>query len=326
MLGASGCSAGGLPAPQEPSAPGLPPSTSPDQPVTTGASTAPEESSAGSDVLEIQRNATDAFGPLPLEAFGQTRAERYVMETTIDALADDCMKEFGFAPSAAPESLEVVEIEERESRNRLFGIIDVDQARVSGYLPAWVVRSNARGTEEPADPAYVFVLTGKRDGDSNEDQTTSPGEVGGKAIPPNGCLGAAREKVYGTNSEMMPFLFQPTLAKEMWLEAQQDKRVLDAESQWKECMGARGFPRDSMWNTDNEFLDIPEDERPTDTEILAAVADAECNLAADYASTYYEVLVELENQAIEDNQLALVEERQEIEAALARANDLAREN
>lgn len=326
VVGVSGCTAQ-HPHVQETQTPD-PPVVAPSSVRTPGT---PESSATASpqvaaDPLALQRGASDAFGPLPLEAYGQSASERYSLETTVDALADRCMSEFGFAATTPVRSLEDVLVEERESRNRLFGVVDVDQARVSGYLPASVVRANAADPDPPQSEAFSFVLTGVRDRDSPEDQTESPGEVDGKAIPPNGCLGQAREQVYGTNSSMMPFVLAPNLRKEAWFAAQQDPRVRGADEEWKQCMAARGFSRNSVWDDNDQFLDTPEPERPTELERQMAVADAECNNSVGYVQAYYKVLVELENVVIEKNQLALTEERQAIEASLTRANELAKDN
>lgn len=311
------------------------PSPEPSEPPVTFGGTSPDASASESaepseeEVWSLQRNATDAFGPLPLEAYEPSVAEDYLLTTTADALADECMAEFGFESRSSSRPLEELEIEHREGRNRLFGVIDVEQARETGYLPAYIVAANTRHASDTSapDPAHEFVYTGLPEGiTSPEDQTESPGEVDGKAIPPNGCLGQAREQVYGSSTTMMHFVFADDLDTGAWFDAQVDQRVVAAEQAWVACMRERGFSVNSMWNDDSLFLDVPDEERPTEEERQMAVADAECNLDVGYAEVYYEVLVEYENQAIEDNQLALTEEREELDRTLAHANELAKDN
>lgn len=246
------------------------------------------EEKGADDLFSVQRNATDAFGPLPLEAFRPTIAENYLLDSAVYALVDECMAEFGFPPMAADVvgNFEEQVIIERESRNRLFGIVDVDQAAVSGYLPAWVLVSNkqdrekalGRGEFSESSTAQEFVRTGLKPGDGPDDQTASPGEIDGKEVPPNGCVGQAREQVYETNTIMARFTFGQDLHLSVWDEAAVDPRTVAVDKKWQTCMADAGFQMGAKWDWDDRFTGIPETERPTEEERRQAVADATCNL------------------------------------------------
>lgn len=330
----TGCSPG------SPEPPKTPPGTvSPDASGTPTISEDAGTDSPSPDIYSVQKGATDKFGPLPLEAYMVTTTETYLLESTIDALTNQCMARFGFDPVMKTRPLEERIIIDREARNRLFGILDIAQAELTGYLPAWAVEANTslpekRGTTSAQEAVTVFVLTGVGDDQdaasadqTGADQTKSPGEIDGQPVPPNGCFGEARGKVYGTSTRAMHFVFAHDLAVAAWQEAQADPRVVKADEEWQKCMRDRGFTVGPLWGKENaaRFLGLPEESRPSEEERKMAVSDIECKQAVNYASIYFDTLVERERQAIEDNQLALAEERTGIDKALDRANQLAKE-
>lgn len=295
---------------------------------SSSASVVPDE--GDSDPFSIQRNATDLFGPLPLEAYMLTTAERYQLNSAIQVLANRCMADFGFPPEESSDSLEELIIVDRESRNRRYGSTDVRQAKVSGLLPAHVAWSQVRNKDKAqSDPARLLVEIGSAEGLPEEDQVDSPGEVDGKAIPPNGCLGDAREKIYGTNTVVAHFVLADDLENVTAAEAAADSRVVSVEKEWVSCMNGRGYSYLGLRDdTEREKVSagLKEEERPTAAEIQLAVAEAECNGQVGYPAIAYQVEVELQNKAIEDNQLALTAEREDIDKALAKANEVLKEN
>lgn len=318
-VGAVGCTGGPGPAPE----PTAPPSPSDEASVATSAAT-----DNAADPFAIQRNAKDLFAPLPLDAYRLTTAERYQLDSAIKVLVDRCMADFGFPPGEELRPLEELVIDEREARNRLYGLTDVEQAKVTGLLPASVLASNSR-PKEKEDPTKIFVLLGSKDGESVEDQTESPGEIDGKAIPPNGCLGDARKKIYGTNSTMINFVVAGDLTFAVSEKAGADPKVVAAEKNWVSCMAGRGYSVQGMKDDterDKATAGLKEEERPTKEEIQLAVAEAECNNEVGYHTVANQVNVELQNKAIEEHQLALTEERQRIDDVLAKANEVLKEN
>lgn len=305
-----------------------PSGTAPASSAATGQPSASTSASPGAvdpDPYALQRTAKDAFGPLPLEAYEPTTAEKYLLDSAVSALADECMAGFGFPAEGGHGTLEDAEISHREARNRLFGVIDVEQARLTGYLPAWVVVSGSHEKAGDLSEARDFVHTGAKPGDTPADQTASPGEVDGRAIPPNGCVGEARVQVYGSNTRAMHFILAADLSRSVWDRSVADATARATEQRWKECLAQAGFQKEDMWSWDDRFDHIPESQRPNDEERRMAVADATCNNEVGYSQTLYKIEVEGEKEAIEKNQLALNEERAALDQALARANDLTKE-
>lgn len=321
VVGVAGCTGGPGPAPGSTS----PPLSSPSD---ASASTSAAEGS-NADPFAIQRNTTDLFGPLPLDAYMLNTAERYQLNLAVQALTNRCMADFGFPPEEASESLEELIIVDRESKNRRYGIADVEQAKVSGLLPAHVVWSLSREGEKKGDPARLLVELGTTDGQPMEDQTASPGEVDGKAIPPNGCLGDAREIIFGTNTTYAHFTLADDLENATAEEAAADSRVVAVENEWVSCMAGRGYRYLGMRDdTEREksYSGLKEQERPTTAEIQLAVAEAECSNQVGYPTAAYQVELELQHKIIEENQLALTEERKAIDEALVKDNEFLKEN
>lgn len=259
-----------------------------------------------------------------------TTAERYQLDSAVQVLVNRCMADFGFPPEDMPDSLEELIIVDRESRNRRYGSTDVRQAEVSGLLPAHVAWSHQRNKKKgQGDPARLLVELGSANGLPQEDQVESPGEVDGKAIPPNGCLGNAREKIYGTNTVVAHFVLADDLENVTAAEAATDSRVASVEKEWLSCMNGRGYSYLGLRDdTEREKVSagLKEEERPTAAEIQLAVAEAECNNEVGYPNAAYQVEVELQNKAIEENQLALTAERDSMDKALAKANEVLKEN
>lgn len=298
----------------------------PSTPSPSGTVSSPANgSTADPDVYAVQRAAEDAFGPLPLEAYQPTVAEQYLLDSVVGQLADECMAGFGFRPTPQGSSLADLEIAHREARNRLFGTVDVEQARLTGYLPAYVVHSGARERSAQPSEAEYFVYTGERATVTVPlgDQTGSPGDVDGKPVPANGCLGEARRHVYGSNTSMAHFVLAHDLERGTWEVTQTAPEVRKADEAWQSCMAAAGFETEPMWQQRDRFAHIPESERPNDEERRRAVADATCNREANYVAVFYEALRVAEMEVIEQNVLALIEERALLDETLARANALA---
>ncbi|MDO5067305.1 MAG: hypothetical protein Q4D96_08515 [Propionibacteriaceae bacterium] len=275
------------------------------------------------DPRAIQRTAPDAFGPLPLEAYMPSVMERHRIDHAVKLLTDRCMADLGFGPGSELSSIEDLVVDEREARNRRYGIIDVEQVKATGLLPAFRVADRHRD-DLPFDDSRNFPELGWRDGESPswEEETDSPGEVNGKPIPPNGCLGQARRQIYGTNAPVTHFVLADDLENGTHDDAIADPRVLAVEQQWVSCMTGRGQNAVGVWDEsepDKVKEGLPEDERPTAREIQFAVADAECNNEVGYAATAYEVEVGLQQTVVDEHRLVLTTERLRINDALLKA-------
>ncbi|WP_343994334.1 hypothetical protein [Nocardioides dubius] len=254
----------------------------------------------------------------PLSAYMLQGSELFTVQAAEDLLAGDCLKRFGFEPVERSLDLDAVMAEQRMADTRLYGITDSSEAARHGYQPASLA--------DPADdspstsPSYDFVFSGDPNGGvavpENGAELTSPGEFGGLEIPAGGCLGEAREKLWGTASARVKDDFAQGLRITAYEKSMADPRVQSLFAEWSECLGRRGFnyatPLDPEFGRD---AGAPASE----AEIATAVADIACKEKTSLVSRWNKVDVAYQRQAIEDNQLQLTEDRETIRAGLQRA-------
>lgn len=329
LLGATGCTSA-APNPSDPGTPPAAPLASP--------SSADTAHGIDSSALDVQRKTAGRFGPLPLDAYKPSRGEDDLLLRASRQLQSDCLAEFGFSDDRPqlPDQwdADIRDVVDAESQDRILGHHNVEQARTTGYLPAFVVfeeevygPGGLKGTSPPpSNPALEFVLYGERPGEDPGDQIESPGEVDGVEVPPNGCAGKANLALWGSYSTIKDDLAND-LGVEAWFATAADPRMVEIERLWQQCMSGRGYAVGTLKEEDAKprpWDDVPIAQRPTEDERAMAVADAECNNEVGYADAFYVYLTEHHNRLIEENQLALAEERAELDEALAHANDLLR--
>ncbi len=326
LLGTVGC-ASTAPRPSAPDAPGTPPAAPSASPSPTDTAHGPDSSA-----LDVQRKTAGRFGPLPLDAYKPSRGESDLLSRASQQLQSDCLAGFGFSYDwPEPLPADVMGLLDAEMQDRIMGNHNVEQAKATGYVDATTAFQEATGnvkpSSEPISPALEFVLYGVRQGEPDAgDQTESPGEVDGVAVPPNGCAGKANLALWGSYSTIKDDLAND-LGVEAWFATAADPRMVEIERLWQRCMSERGYAVGTFKeeNAKSRPWDkVPVAERPTPDERAMAVADAECNNEVGYSDAFYVHLIEHHNSLVEENQLALAEERAELDEALARANDLLR--
>lgn len=255
----------------------------------------------------------------PLAAYLLQGADLYTIQAAEAELSGECMKRFGFDPVDLGLDRDTTVAEQRENDTRIYGITDLAEARAYGYQPESV--ATGAGTQAPVTSAsYNFVYTGDRSGGVPVPQVgqelESPGDFGGLEIPPGGCLGEARNKLWGTPNPDVKDGFSQSMRISAYDAARADPRVQQIFSEWSACMAAQGFNYQSP--LEPKFSREP-GSTPSGEEINTAVADIECKKKSDLIAAWNKVDVEYQEKAIEDNQLQLSEEQDKIEAGLKNA-------
>ncbi|MFC1431422.1 hypothetical protein ACEZDB_12290 [Streptacidiphilus sp. N1-3] len=248
-----------------------------------------------------------------MEAYEENYPQLQAIEKAVNKLTATCMAGYGFTslPPAAsghpPASID------DSNMPRRYGLSDAAQAARFGYHLA-----NDNGPiplQYPLSDAESAVANGFiRHGST---QLPVPSTYKGKAIPPGGCGGEAARKVGVT--------FDTTVAGRLDQESldrsEADPRVQAVIHRWSACMKGHGYSVDSPLDAGNLVTsgDLP---AANTAEITLAKSDVACKTATGLVSTWFTVESGIQRQEIEQNQLALDQNRQLIAQAVKNASAL----
>lgn len=239
------------------------------------------------------------------------------MQEAQDQLANQCMSRFGFPPRDPWLDRDAMVAEQQESEDRLYGIDSLSEAKTYGYVPA--LYANESQAKEPTEStAYLFVYTGNKTGSDAPPAGgwKSPGTFGGLAIPPGGCLGEARTKLWGNPDSQVRDQLAQGLGDSAFNQAIADPRVQALFGQWSACMAQQGYHYQTPFEPK---FNRPASSSPSTTEVNTAVADVTCKQRIDMVAKWNAVNLDYQRRAIEKNQLALTDEENTIQAALKKA-------
>lgn len=254
----------------------------------------------------------------PLDAYELNGADLYTIEEAQFQLANDCMERFGFPTYTPPLNRDEMVAEQKESEGRLYGIDSVSEAKSYGYMPPVAIGSSQDDALPSQSTSYEFVFTGNKTGNiaTPPGGWTSPGKFGGLTIPPGGCLGEARTKLWGSPDSQIKDAVAQSLRDGAYSESMADPKVQSLIAQWSACMAQQGYhyqsPLEPKFNR-------PDGSTPSTAEVNTAVADVKCKKKLDLVEKWNAVNVERQQQAIEKNQLDLTDEKNKIQAALKKA-------
>lgn len=257
--------------------------------------------------------------PSPLASYLLQGTNLHTIQAAETELAGACLKRFGFEPVAREFDQEAALAEQRRTDARLYGITDLDVARIHGYQLAPATGGNDESAQA-VSASYTYVYTGDRAGGvaipRPGAELTSPGKVGGIEIPPGGCLGEARAKLWGSaNSEVKDAVAQ-NLRNTAYDAAKADARVQQVLAAWSRCMAAGGFSYQDPLSPD---FDRDPSAPPSTIELNTAVADIECKKQTELVKVWNQVDVEKQQQALEKHHLQLSEVKAKLQAGLRKA-------
>ncbi len=250
---------------------------------------------------------------LPTDEYRPSAADRYEMARAEVDLTNACLAEFGVAERLPAPDLALMEEAEWVDASRLYGITDSRAAEQWGYrIPA------AKPLAEPSfDADENLVLMGVSDPAKQEvDPTKSSATRDGVAIPPGGCVGSARQELYGSAEAITHFTLGTDLAVEAWESSRSSAAVVEATGAWSDCMADRGFEYE-----DPLKISFP-DEEPTQAERDTAVADVDCKGSSRLVEIWRAENIRVEEDVVSQNMDRLTAERAEIDTVLERAGQV----
>lgn len=283
--------------------PGAEPSIPPLVTAAIGHPSRPVEFAAGGAVVRPDGSMT-----LPLDAYISADDEATIVRAE-NVLAQKCMRSKGLE---LPKSLTLTTGPEPPAPYVLFGLIDMDSAKVYGY-------------REPSPPAGP-----EKDAPPARDEVTSSVEqayFGNPGIRNGGCEGEARTKLGGQDPKTL-FMVVQQLRSETLSATYRDSRVMATVSQWSACMKQAGYDYKSPLAPGHDKsllgrgLPIPAGATlppPSPAEIAAAVTDITCKRRTQYLQTATLVSAAYEREIIKKQakvlQDAQGEQKQKVEAA-----------
>ena len=196
--------------------------------------------------------------------------------------------------------------------NRRYGISDPDEAAQYGYhLPDYP--SNP-AVSPPPSSAEALVLLGHSGSGSSPSAVSS---YHGLAIPKNGCIGSSTAKLGANLDTQLPDQLDYTSLSK----SQADPVVQTALHEWSACMKSKGYTVDTPFNAP-KLAPSSTGPAPTSQEIAIAVEDVACKKQTNLIRIWFTAETAVQQQQVEQNQLALSQLRQQIDAAVKAAAEV----
>ncbi|MEV0412592.1 hypothetical protein AB0I68_17735 [Streptomyces sp. NPDC050448] len=283
----------------------------------------------------------DGSMTFPLDAYDSAEDEA-VLARAETALGEECMRTKGLE---LPASLRMESGPAQPAPYVLFGVIDMETVKVSGYRepspPGAPADSRAAPSASPsASPAPSPAAGAPAGPGAGAGAGNSPAQDSGEIAPavaeaffddPRkgkvGCEGQARAKVHGQDPQTLFTLLQD-YRSEALAAAQGDSRVRAATARWSGCMKDAGFnyPDPLAPGHDRTLLGrgLPTPAGatlppPSPAEIEVAVADITCKRRTQYLQTvaladaaYQQQIIGKQGQRL---RAAQQEQKQHVEAA-----------
>jgi len=247
---------------------------------------------------------------LPIEGYLISYPETVAWQRAQQSLWKRCMQRYGFNSFNPPEpGMFPPPGYDDANMARRYGISDAKEAARYGYhLPG------GRGEPpvwEPGQGAERAVFSG------SGGQVES-GSYKGAEVPEGGCQGEVKKKL-GRISY--------TLASKVEFASLEESRnvpaVRSAVSDWSACMKSHGYRVEHPYKAPN-LISTLGSETPSSAETALAVADVGCKKSSRLVEVWFGAEKKIQDRRIEENQLALDEERKKNDAVLktaSRSND-----
>jgi hypothetical protein len=279
----------------------------------------PAKASAG---ISQSPAATPASGltkgmVLPLEAYEETYPEsQTILQAQFD-MESQCMRQYGFSYTATVDTSATVTNYDASNMARRYGVSDLATAESDGYE---VSQSGAGTPSEPTlSQAENFVLTGSTvPGQAPRSGSTSPGNYGGKQIPAGGCSGQAQREI-GT---LPANLLADQLDAQSLTASQGDPTVIASISKWSACMKLHGFTVASPYNAPDLSAQLGATPGSS-LDRTIAIDDVQCKQSTNLVATWFQIETKLQDQYIDNNQLALQQQQTILNNTVKNAEEIA---
>ncbi|MFD5200647.1 hypothetical protein ACFWM7_10945 [Streptomyces sp. NPDC058375] len=273
--------------------------------LVSGCSSSPD---SGVDTETFDSKAPQSW-VLPIQAYLPTDQEQAQLSQAKKILVSDCMKEFGFNWTPAPD---LPRIGPKTLTDWRYGIHEMALAKERGYKP------DAK-EQEVYDEAVKRGAVDGATADGPETKALNGGidEVEGKKVPKDGCVGSANREI---DVETLQARTALGLANAAFLEAKEDSGVVKAFASWSACMKRSGYDyKQPLDASDDTKFQAPE---VSPEEVATATADITCRQKTDVAWIWFQAEAALQKSAIDAHAEELSAEGKRIDAAVRNASKI----
>ncbi|MFG2732845.1 hypothetical protein [Streptomyces canus] len=238
--------------------------------------------------------------------------ERHAVSQAKWHLAQDCMARLGFTV-AMPVSIPSTAYDEADMARR-YGVMDPAQARTYGYHVPGIVNGAPPPSQAPMSAAEQLALTGPGVSRPGAAPSAAARQVNGKATPAGGCMGQAMAQLHADFDTSLPGM----LDMESLPRAQAEPQVQAVLKAWSSCMAGKGYSVNSPFNA-NSLAPSSSGPSPSAQEIQVATADVGCKAKTNLVKVWFDAEAAIQQQQIEQNNLALERLRKNITAVVKAA-------
>lgn len=289
---------------------GVQPSTASAPPSSSAGTTTASPSEPGPD--PVPKTGLTKGMVLPLEAYMENYSERRAISNAEGKLEIACMARYGFS-WAPPSAGSPPPGYDDANMARRYGLSDPDMAAKYGYkLPD----ETPPPSQQPMSDAEIIVLTGSLRPSPHTVPTPPP--YHGKAVPPGGCAEESIRKIEPAPRRSADLTLPSRLDAESLDRSKATPVVQAALKAWSACMASKGYtvatPFDAM-----DLQSSPSGRSAGGQGISVAVADVSCKEKTGLIKTWFTAESSIQQQQIEQNQLALQAVREQLDASVKAA-------
>jgi hypothetical protein len=251
---------------------------------------------------------------LPVEAYMETYPETVTIGTAVNKLTEQCMARYGFNLTLPPRGATPPPNYDDSNMARRYGITEPDKAAKFAYT---IGDEDETGAQQlKLTKAARAVLTGRTGSEPNAPK--APPTYQGKAVPDGGCTAEAARKVGAdrVDPSLTGRLDAASLDK-----SQADPRVQQVITAWSTCMKSKGYTIDTPLNA-ARLAPYIHGQPVSPKAIQIATTDIACKKQTGLVTTWFGVESAIQRQQVEQNQLALQDQRDKVTAAVKAATAL----
>ncbi|MFF0017415.1 hypothetical protein [Streptomyces sp. NPDC005374] len=246
----------------------------------------------------------------------ETYPERHAISQAKWHLAQSCMARLGFTV-AMPVSIPSTAYDEADMARR-YGVMDPALARTYGYHVPGIINGAPPPSQAPMSSAEQLALVGPEAGRPGAAPSAAARQVNGKTVPAGGCMGQAMTRLHANFDTSLPGV----LDMQSLPRAQAEPQVQAVIKAWSACMAGKGYSVDSPFHA-NSLAPSSSSPSPNAQEIQVATADVGCKAKTNLAKVWFDAESVIQQQQIEQNNLALDTLRKNINAVVKAAASVA---
>ncbi|MGW3836346.1 hypothetical protein [Streptomyces microflavus] len=228
---------------------------------------------------------------LPLEKYMVSYADEIAVQQARDVAEIACMRRYGFVNWRTEDlGTSPPPADNASNMPRRYGLTVLAEAQKYGYRVPSSGRESTPPPEQDVPNAGKVLQGAEASGEARSFK--------GKELPEGGCSGEVKRKVGSLDAELVE-----RLSGESFERSQQIPAVKAAMARWSDCMNARGYDVNTVWDAS----DLASTNAPTASskEIKIASAEVECKEKTGLVKVWFTEESAIQRQLIVDQKSLL---------------------